>query len=512
MDILQNTNFFRAFTASASVRAIYIQQFWNTLTYEAKLELTIFREIHFGIITHMNVDYAELMWEEFVQAIQTFLADKANLGSPAKKCKKTKPLVISYCRFTKLILCYLGGIHCIHQRSGSLFHLAEEDLRLGNLKFVPKGEDDEVFRMKIPKELITDDIRKASYYNAYLEMVAKHDHKNVRKGKVLKKVQKGKSPLKLVNKDKEVQHEPEPQDEGEDDDFYHAIRMSLDSFQAQSQAPVSEVAIREPIPETTRKLPEVEGKDPGKSHVVPARPNPEPMHEDFMAIIYPKVHESLKLPADEHVILEDLLSSSGTLSLMKNLDDIYTFGDLFFDDKSTEDEPGKPNVDAKVVSMVIVPIYQANTSSPPLSTPVIEISSPKSSSPPFHAPIVKAITVTTSINHALLPPPPTQILMDPELATRVSVLEKRNAELEHVFTIHNKTTKNLASRIFTLEHRDLEYKIDNYVHETVKENTRLEHAKLYEALDRSIARDNMDKFLAEKAKSQKRRHDDNNPP
>nr|GEU75952.1 hypothetical protein [Tanacetum cinerariifolium] len=35
-DILQNTNFFKAFIASASVPAIYIQQFWNTLTYEAK--------------------------------------------------------------------------------------------------------------------------------------------------------------------------------------------------------------------------------------------------------------------------------------------------------------------------------------------------------------------------------------------------------------------------------------------------------------------------------------------
>ncbi|GJR30666.1 hypothetical protein Tco_1106898 [Tanacetum coccineum] len=36
VDILQNTNFFRAFTASAFVPAIYIQQFWNTLTYKAK--------------------------------------------------------------------------------------------------------------------------------------------------------------------------------------------------------------------------------------------------------------------------------------------------------------------------------------------------------------------------------------------------------------------------------------------------------------------------------------------
>ncbi|GJR56898.1 hypothetical protein Tco_1499060 [Tanacetum coccineum] len=58
---------------------------------------------------------------------------------------------------------------------------------------------------------------------------------------------------------------------------------------------------------------------------------------------------------DEHVILEDPLSSSGTLSLMMNLDDAYTIGDQFLNDKSTEDEPGKLNVEAEVVFMVTVP-------------------------------------------------------------------------------------------------------------------------------------------------------------
>ncbi|GJY39881.1 retrovirus-related pol polyprotein from transposon TNT 1-94 [Tanacetum coccineum] len=186
VDILQNTNFFRAFTASASVPAIYIQQFWNTLTYVEKagtyrfqldedwftldanllreaLEITPIDQAHpfvsppsgdaimdfvnelgypEGIITSTDVDFAELMWEEFVQAIQTFLIDKANLGSPTKKGRKDKPHVFPFCRFTKLIICHLGRIHNIHQRSTSLFHLAEEDLRLGNLKFVPKGEED----------------------------------------------------------------------------------------------------------------------------------------------------------------------------------------------------------------------------------------------------------------------------------------------------------------------------------------------------------------------------------
>nr|GEX79198.1 hypothetical protein [Tanacetum cinerariifolium] len=210
----------RAFTASASIPTIYIQQFWNTLTYEARtrtygfeldetrfildgnllseaLEITPNDQVHqfvssplghdrtrypvlqmlWGIIISSHVDYAELMWEEFVQAIQTFLTNKANLGSPTKKGSKDKPYVIPYFRFTNLIICHLGRIHNIHQRSASPFHLAKEDFRLGNLKFVSKGEVDEVFGMPIPNELISNNIKNAPYYNSYLEMVAKHDQK-----------------------------------------------------------------------------------------------------------------------------------------------------------------------------------------------------------------------------------------------------------------------------------------------------------------------------------------------
>nr|GEV27692.1 hypothetical protein [Tanacetum cinerariifolium] len=121
-----------------------------------------------GIVTRINVDNAKLLWKEFIQAIQTFFADKVNLGSPATKGKKTKPHVIPYCRFTKLIICHLGRKDNLPQIFESLFYLSEEDIRLRNLKFVLKGEDDEFFRMKIPKELITDDIRRAPYYRGYL--------------------------------------------------------------------------------------------------------------------------------------------------------------------------------------------------------------------------------------------------------------------------------------------------------------------------------------------------------
>nr|GFC51864.1 hypothetical protein [Tanacetum cinerariifolium] len=36
MDLLKNTNFFRAFTASSTIPSIYIQQFWDMIQYDKK--------------------------------------------------------------------------------------------------------------------------------------------------------------------------------------------------------------------------------------------------------------------------------------------------------------------------------------------------------------------------------------------------------------------------------------------------------------------------------------------
>ncbi|GJZ65366.1 hypothetical protein Tco_0622062 [Tanacetum coccineum] len=416
-----------------------------------------------GIITSSNVDYAELMWEEFVQSIQTFLTDKANLGSPTKKGRKDKAHVILYCRFTKLIICHLRRIHNIHQRSTSPFHLVEEDLRLGNLKFVPKGEEDEVFGMPIPNELISNNIRNAPYYNAYLEMVAKHDQKVAAKKEGKKKSASTKQPKPKPAIEKSSKPAPAPKPKvtkekpskasttkppkpnpakdkstnatplqnsgkGEEYDMERAIQMSLESFQAQGHAHVRGVAIQEPVAEAIRPLPcsrkgneastgpsaqpqddtstnivrdspsptnaktraesdktnsggdteilqiakqlgedvtnqvnlkektaeldqDQAGSDPGESLESQAQPeqvhmdedqaepdpginrmaldglDPDPTYDKFMADLYPKVQESLKFPADEHVILEDPLSSTGTLSSMKNLEDAYAIGD-----------------------------------------------------------------------------------------------------------------------------------------------------------------------------------------
>ncbi|GJW56179.1 hypothetical protein Tco_0102910 [Tanacetum coccineum] len=234
VDILKHTNFFRAFTASSTIPAIYIQQFWDTICYDRTdggykcqldeqwfnltkdtlrdalqitpvnnnkafsspptqdtlinfvndlgypkevkhlsnvvtndmfqpwralttiINLCLMRktsgferpkapvlQILWGVINQAHIDYAERMWEEFTQSIHTFTEDKKNLAQHTQGKKKATLIVIP-----KPIL--------------------------GYLKFSAKGTKREVFGMTILNELITDDIRGADYYDAYLEKVAKH--------------------------------------------------------------------------------------------------------------------------------------------------------------------------------------------------------------------------------------------------------------------------------------------------------------------------------------------------
>ncbi|GJX81714.1 hypothetical protein Tco_0331195 [Tanacetum coccineum] len=261
------------------------------------------------------------------------------------------------------------------------------------------------------------------------------------------------------------------------------------------------------------------------------------MHEDFVATVYPQVHENLKLTKEEHIHIENPPSSSGTLSSMKNLDDALTFGDQFLNDKPTEEEPGKANVETEVESMVTVPIHQASSSAPQLSTPIIDLTPPNPISPPVQEPIFTATTATTTITLPLPPSPLQQSTTVPELATRVFALEKICATFEKKNKLQDKTSQALSSRVYTLENHDLYSKIEKYVNEVVKEavhNTHQapihkrfkdlsefkmkeilrdrmfesgsyishpEHTTLYEALEASIDRENKEEFNEEMAKS-----------
>ncbi|GKE21412.1 retrovirus-related pol polyprotein from transposon TNT 1-94, partial [Tanacetum coccineum] len=193
--LLKNTNFFRAFTASSTISAIHIQQFWNTMCFNSStglyssqldeqwfnLHKDILRDalditpandnnpfvappssdtvieyvntlgypskttgydrprhpvlqILWGIIHRSNIDYAKRIWEEFVQSIQTFLTDLKNLATAARGKKKTTHLLILSVRFTKLIIHHLRTKHNIHPRIGSPLHYSHEESILNTLR------------------------------------------------------------------------------------------------------------------------------------------------------------------------------------------------------------------------------------------------------------------------------------------------------------------------------------------------------------------------------------------
>ncbi|GJS18717.1 hypothetical protein Tco_0413189 [Tanacetum coccineum] len=330
--------------------------------------------------------------------------------------------------------------------------MEEDDHRLGNLKFVPKGEEDEVFGMQIPKELITDNIRNAPYYNAYLEMVEKQNHKIVAeeggKKKSASKANQPKKPATAKRIPVTEESSTGPFVQPEDDTSANIVRDTpsptnseigaetdktnsegdteiLNIGEEQGEDVANKVDLEEktaennegqagsdpgktpesrPPPERVLMEEDQARPNPGQSHVALARPDPEPMHDDFVATLYPQLHESLKHPDEEHVHLENPLSLTGTLSSMKNLDN-FTFGDQFIADKSPEDEPRNANMETEVESMVTVPIHQSLSSVPPLSTPVIDLSPPKPVSSPAQAPIFTATTTTTTTTLPLPPPP-----------------------------------------------------------------------------------------------------------
>nr|GEU97823.1 reverse transcriptase domain-containing protein [Tanacetum cinerariifolium] len=132
-------------------------------------------------------------------------------------------------------------------------------------------------------------------------------------------------------------------------------------------------------PNTTRPLPMVEGKgtDTDKTNCVGDNKilqineyqgkdaaNQEFMKEDQAR---PDPGLSLKLPTDEHVILEEPLSLSGTLSSMKNLDDAYAFGDKFLNDKSTKDKPVSSTTQAPIFTATIMTTTTTLPLTPPTS-------------------------------------------------------------------------------------------------------------------------------------------------
>ncbi|GJR91787.1 hypothetical protein Tco_0215798, partial [Tanacetum coccineum] len=161
VDLQKHTNFFRAFTASLAIPAIYIQQdalqitpvdrnnaFSSPPTPDALIKFVndlgypkVVRHLSdVGVINRAHIDYAERMWEEFTQSIYTFIEDKKNLAQHTQGKKKSTLIMIPSIRFTKLIIHYLLSKHKFHARPGKQYYNSYLDKVAKHQRYIA-GED-----------------------------------------------------------------------------------------------------------------------------------------------------------------------------------------------------------------------------------------------------------------------------------------------------------------------------------------------------------------------------------
>nr|GEU40788.1 hypothetical protein [Tanacetum cinerariifolium] len=501
VDILQNSNFFKEFIAS--------QLLWNTLSQEAKSSIYSFQldDQWFTLDDNLLCKALEIAP---VDATHPFVSPPAvevmgGSGSSGEGLGKRE-------RWLQVVARKLGS------EQWSFETWEGEDITFTK-------DPGHLFILRVMTFLSL--ISSSSLKPVKKKTTKPSPSKKASKGKV-RKVRKGKSPLKLLNEYEEVQHEPEPQGKGKGiatDE--QAVQSLLDLHKPKkkirdtSSPANAEIDLEEKTTEIDKghagsdpcKTPEsrpppervlIEEDQAGpnlrQSHVALAGPNPKPMHDVFVATVYVKVYESLKHTTKEHVHLENPLCSSGTLSSMKNLEDNFTFGDQFINDKPKEEDPGKTNAETKVESIVTF-----------LFNPVIDLTPPKLVSSTVQEPVVCAN------------------------------FEKR-------YKIQDKTVQGLSTRVFMLELRDLPHKIDQTVNEVVKEavqtalqaplrehfsdlseadikeilyqrmfesssyKSHLEHKAFYEALKVLVDHDNQEALYETLTTSRKRRRDDQDPP
>nr|GEW69418.1 hypothetical protein [Tanacetum cinerariifolium] len=275
-------------------------------------------QILWGIVKQANIDYAERIWEEFVQSIHTFTEDKRNLR------------------------------HKFYSRPDSPLHLPNEEPVFRYLKFSAKGTKREVFGMPIPGSLITADIQAAFYYQEYLENVAKYRRKpkstapkapprpavstpvtstqpaptsapakpqekkrkqateTSNKPPKAKKSKYGvigkKSSLKFVAA-LEAEDVPvmEPQVAAEDTDLQKALEENMKTAYALPRGSLPPVAIREPESGKYQPFPEVPGK--GKAKVTE-----EQVAHDLLSLQNPK----RKSPVDQYIFQRGVSKPTGS--------------------------------------------------------------------------------------------------------------------------------------------------------------------------------------------------------
>nr|GEX32586.1 retrovirus-related Pol polyprotein from transposon TNT 1-94 [Tanacetum cinerariifolium] len=577
VDILKYTNFFRAFTTSSTIPSIYIQQSWDIVRYDKtarnpahhthgkkKATLIVISSIRFTklIIYHLQRKYK---FHPRPDSPLHLPNEEPVLGYLKFSAKGTKREIFGMPIPGNLITADIQGASYYQEY---LVKVAKHQRYLAG----ETGSDPD---SPAPKPTKTAKKSKPTASKADPRPpISKPALSKQTKPKPTPAKTRAKNSLRSVDESvAEDIPEKEPRVDDEEADVQRALEESLKSMYHVPQGPLPPVVIREPNEEESDEdVPGTDAgvQDPGNakasqplpSPVVHARsdlehmdldvadvstqPHPEQMDEGFTATAYPKVQGNLKLAVEEHVILEEPASSSGTLYSLQHLTKDLSFGDLLFSDKPSEADNDKATAETEAESMVSVTIQQDTSSIPPMTLSIINLTS-RPESPKVHQ-LLKAIaTETTTTTTTTIHPPPSQ----QQQSTTDSIMMKRIDELEHIMENLIHDNKLMEQRLdshgaclYTLEHLDIPHQVSKAVDEVVTDavdwamqallrnrfkdlpeagikeilhqriwetdsyKTHEDHMQLYEALERLMNRDRSEellKYLAKACKKKKKR-------
>ncbi|GJS05257.1 hypothetical protein Tco_0321765 [Tanacetum coccineum] len=246
------------------------------------------------------------------------------------------------------------------------------------------------------------------------------------------------------------------------------------------------------------------------------------------------------------MIPEEPVSSTGTLSSLQHIAKDFSFGDQFFNDKPSEASNEKTTADTEAELMVSITIHQDTYVIPPMTSPVIDLVSVPDS-PIVHQtlPTTIATTATTTTTTILttipLPPQPQQVSLDSILLSRLGEIEQHITDLVDANQALEERLDKHRSRLYRLENQDIPNQVSKAVDEIVTDavdwamhaplrerfrdlpeadmkeilhnrmwesksyQTHEDHMTLYEALEKSMARDNRDQLLSDLAEARKKK-------
>ncbi|GJY52223.1 hypothetical protein Tco_0443070 [Tanacetum coccineum] len=286
----------------------------------------------------------------------------------------------------------------------------------------------------------------------------------------------------------------------ESDEEMPPVVKSGDQDEGQAEPNLDDVAESQPLSTPgVHAGPNLEHTDAEATDAT-SQPQPGQMDEEFTITSYPNVQENLKLMVDEPVILEEPASSTGTLSSLQHLAKDFSFGDQFFNDKPSEADNENTTTDTEAESLVSITIHQDTFTIPPMTSPVIDLVS-RPDSPNVHQPLpttttATATTTTTIMTTIPLPPQLTRFLR-----SHLTKAHWRTRTTYHGF-VHKAVDEIVTDAVDwaiqaplkecfrDLPEADMKEILHNRIWESKSYQTHEDHIMLYEALEKSMARDN----------------------